>query len=175
MFAFPADGKTVPLKPRREPPPLPWRPMNAIPGKTVDPYRRQQRRRGVIAWVTAAFFIVLFVVAVIAGGNEESGGHEHPNPFGYAMTAKQYAALRPGLEEQLFVNRLEQTGLPENLTKDRYVHLFPPHGEDVVCSYWEIADHPGVVARICFSSSEGRLVQKLQRTAADAAGTAEQV
>jgi hypothetical protein len=149
--------------------------MNATPGKTVDPYRRQQRRRAVIAWVTAAFFIVLFVVAVIAGGNEEGRGHEHPNPFGYSMTAKQYAGLRPGLEQQLFVNRLEQTGLPENLTKDRYVHLFPPHGEEVVCSYWEIADHRGVLARICFSSSEGRLVQKLQRTAADAAATGEQV
>ena len=149
--------------------------MNATPGKAVDPYRRQQRRRAVIAWVTAAIFIALFVAAVIAGGNEESGSHEHPNPFGYSMTAKQYAGLRPGLEQQLFVNRLEQTGLPENLTKDRYVHLFPPHGEDVVCSYWEIADHRGVLARICFSSSAGRLVQKLQRRAAAAAGTGEQV
>jgi hypothetical protein len=108
MFAFPADGKTAPgTSGARSPPPLPWRPMNASPGKTVDPYRRQQRRRAVIAWVTAAFFIALFVAAVIAGGNEESRSHEHPNPFGYSMTAKQYAGLRPGLEQQLFVNRLE--------------------------------------------------------------------
>jgi hypothetical protein len=149
--------------------------MDATPGKTADPYRRQQRRRGIVAWVTAVVCVGLFAAAVIAGGNEESRVHEHPNPFGYSMTAKQYAALRPGLEEQIFVNRLEQTGLPENLTKDRYVRLFPPHGEDVLCSYWEIAGRPGVVARVCFSSSEGRLVQKLQRTAANAAGTAEQV
>lgn len=149
--------------------------MDATAGKAVDPYRRQQRRRGAIAWVTAVFFVGLFVAAVIAGGNEESKGHGHPNPFGYSMTTKQYAALRPGLEEQDFVDRLEQTGLPENLTKDRYTRLFPPHAEDVLCSYWEIADRPGVVARICFSSPEGRLVQKLERTAANAAGTAEQV
>ena len=96
----------------------------------------------------------------------------NPSP---ASFAQQYAALRPGLEEQLFVNRLEQTGLPENLTKDRYIRLFPPHGEDVLCSYWEIADRPGIVARICFSSTAGRLVQKLERTAANAAGTGEQV
>jgi hypothetical protein len=91
------------------------------------------------------------------------------------MSAKQYAALRPGLEPQLFVNRLEQTGLPENLTKERYIRLFPPHHEDVVCSYWEISDHPGALARVCFSSSTGRLVQKLQRAAIDASETAEQV
>jgi len=149
--------------------------MDASAGKTFDPYRRQQRRRGVIAWVTAAVFLGLFIAAVIAGGDEEDKGHEHPNPFGYSMTTKQYAALRPGLEEQLFVNRLEQTGLPENLTKDRYTRLFPPHAEDVLCSYWEIADREGVVARICFSTPAGRLVQKLERTAADAAGAAEQV
>lgn len=149
--------------------------MDATPGKSPDPYRRQQRRRGIIAWVTAVVCVGLFVVAVIAGGNEESGGNERPNPFGYSMTTKQYVALRPGLEEQLFVNRLEQTGLPENLTKDRYIHLFPPHREDLLCSYWEIADRPDVVARICFSSPAGRLVQKLERTAANAAGTAEQV
>jgi hypothetical protein len=156
-------------------PSIPWRPVNAIPDETAGRYRRQQRRRAAIAWITAVLCVGLFVVAVIAGGNEESKGHEHPNPFGYSMTAKQYAALRPGLEQQLFVNRLEQTGLPENLTRNRYVRLFPPHGDDLVCSYWEIDDHLGVVARVCFSSSEGRLVQKLERTAVDASGTAEQV
>jgi hypothetical protein len=149
--------------------------METTPGRPADPYRRQQRRRAAIAWVTAVVFVGLFVVAVIAGGNEEGKEDEHPSPFGYSMTAQQYAALRPGLEEQLFVDRLEQTGLPENLTKNRYVRLFPPHSEDVLCSYWEIADRPGVLARICFSDPAGRLVQKLERTAPNAVGTAEQV
>ena len=95
---------------------------------------------------------------------------EHPNPFGYSMTTEQYGALRMGLDEQRFVNRLEQTGLPENLTKRRYVRLFPAHGDGIVCSYWEISDHADLLARVCFSSSRGRLVQKLERNAAGAFG-----
>lgn len=136
----------------------------------TDRYRRQQRRRAAIAWAVAALFLGLFALAAIVGGDEGRDGPERPNPFGYSMTTKQYVALRPGLEQQLFVNRLEQTGLPENLTKGRYVRLFPPHGDDVVCSYWEIADHPALLARVCFSSLEGRLVQKLERSAAGAFG-----
>jgi hypothetical protein len=137
----------------------------------TDRYRRQQRRRGVIAWSVAGLFMGLFALVVIgASGEKDQGGHERPNPFGYSMSSRQYAALRSGLDEQRFVNRLEQTGLPENLTKERYVRLFPPHGDAVTCSYWEIADHRGVVARVCFSSSEGRLVQKLERNAAGAFG-----
>jgi hypothetical protein len=112
----------------------------------------------------------LIVAATIAGGGEDRSTPQHPNPFGYAMTAKQYAALRAGLDESLFVNRLEQTGLPENLTKERFVRLFPPHSDDLTCSYWEIADRPGLIARVCFSSPEGRLVQKLERSAAGAFG-----
>jgi hypothetical protein len=81
-----------------------------------DRYRRQQRRRAVIGWAIGALAVGLFVVGAIAAGDEERRGHERPNPFGYSMTTAQYEALRPGLEEQAFVNRLEQTGLPENLT-----------------------------------------------------------
>jgi hypothetical protein len=136
----------------------------------TDRYRRQQRRRAAIAWTVAALCVGLFVLAALVGGDEDQGGHERPSPFGYSMTTRQYVALRPGLEVQHFVNRLEQTGLPENLTKGRYVRLFPPHGDAVTCSYWEIADHPELVARVCFSSPEGRLVQKLERNAAGAFG-----
>ena len=93
-----------------------------------------------------------------------------PNPFGYSMTARQYGALRSGLGESTFVNRLEQSGLPENLTKLRFVRLFPPHGGNVVCSFWEISDRPQLIARVCFSNSQGRLVQKLERRVAGAFG-----
>jgi hypothetical protein len=131
----------------------------------TDRYRRQQRRRAVIGWGAGVIAIALFVAAGIFGDDESGTGVRHPNPFGYSMTAKQYAGLRPGLEENLFVNRLEQTGLPENLTQERYVRLFPSHGDNVICSYWEIAGQEGVVARVCFSSPQGRLVQKLRRRA----------
>jgi hypothetical protein len=129
-------------------------------------FRRQQRRRAIVAWATAAIVVALFAAGAIFGADEE-GGHGHPGRFGYSMTASQYAGLRLGLDQGDFVERLEQTGLPENLTSSRYVELFPPHSEDFECSYWEITDRPGRVARICFSSSEGRLVQKLQRGAGD--------
>jgi hypothetical protein len=132
-----------------------------------DTFRRQQRRRAIIAWATAGVVVALFAVGAIFGGDEEHGGPEHPYPFGYSMTAAQYAGLKPGLDETDFVNRLEQTGLPENLTKRRYVELFPPHSEDVLCSFWEISDRPERIARVCFSDPDARLVQKLERGASD--------
>lgn len=112
----------------------------------------------------------LVVVGAIAGGGEDHGAPERSGPFGYTMSTEQYAALQPGLDESVFVNRLEQAGLPENLTKERYVRLFPPHGDDITCSYWEIAGNRAFVARVCFSSPEGRLVQKLERSVAGAFG-----
>jgi hypothetical protein len=138
--------------------------------RLTDRYRAQQRRRAVIAWSTAILFVALFVAGAIVGGGETQSTAEHPEPFGYTMTAKQYAALRSGLDETRFVDRLEQTGLPENLTKRRFVALFPPHGDGITCSYWDIAQHPELVARVCFSSSAGRLVQKLERSAAASFG-----
>jgi hypothetical protein len=133
-----------------------------------DRFRRQQRRRAIIAWGTVGIVIALIVLGALFGGEEGNGHREHPNHFGYSMTAAQYAGLRRGLDEQEFVDRLEQTGLPENLTAARYVELFPPHSEAVVCSFWEISDRTEVVARICFSDSAGRLVQKLERGASGA-------
>jgi hypothetical protein len=130
----------------------------------TDRYRRQQRRRAVIGWVFAVPVLALFVLGLIVSGSEEDHGvHQRPDPFGYSMTAAQYAALRPGLQMVDFVDHLQQTGLPENLAKERYVRLFPRHGDDVTCSYWEIADRLDRVARVCFSSPAARLVQKLQR------------
>jgi hypothetical protein len=127
--------------------------------------RRRQRRRAIIAWFSAAIVVALFAFGAIFGGDDEGDRDDSPGPFGYAMTADQYAALRKGLDESDFVNRLEQTGLPENLTSSRFVLLFPPHSDDVICSFWEISDRPEYVARICFSDSGARLVQKLQRNA----------
>jgi hypothetical protein len=131
-----------------------------------DKFKRQQRRRAIIAWTSVGIVVALFAIGAIFGGEEDhGGGDQQPGPFGYSMTAAQYAGLRPGLDETDFVNRLEQTGLPEHLTKARYVELFPPHTGEVICSYWEISDRPERVARICFSDPDARLVQKLERDA----------
>jgi hypothetical protein len=129
--------------------------------------RRQQRRRAIIAWGTAAIVVVLIAIGAIFAGDGEGGGEDQRGDFGYAMTANQYDALRPGLAESDFVDRLQQTGLPENLTNARYLLLFPPHSDDVICSFWEISDRPEYVARICFSDPEAKLVEKLQRSVSD--------
>jgi hypothetical protein len=129
-------------------------------------FRRQQRRRAIIAWATGALAVALFTLGAIFGGEKKSSDGP-PTPFGYSMTAAEYAALKPGLDEADLVNRLEQTGLPENLTKAQYVELFPPHAEELVCSYWEISDRPEQIARVCFSSSDATLVQKLERSAGE--------
>jgi hypothetical protein len=129
--------------------------------------QRRQRRRAIIAWGSAAIVVVAIALGAIFGDEDREGAEEHPDAFGYAMTAEQYDSLHRGLSESDLVDQLQQTGLPENLTAGRYVLLFPPHSDDVLCSYWEISDRPDYVARICFSKPEAKLVQKLQRSASD--------
>jgi hypothetical protein len=128
-------------------------------------HRRQQRRRAIIAWGTAALVIVIVALGAIFGDDEENGGVE-PISFGYAMTTAQYDELETGLDEREFVDRLRQTGKPEDLTPDPLVQLFPPHEDDLVCSYWEISDHEGLFARVCFDG-DGDLVQKVERDIAE--------
>lgn len=130
-------------------------------------HHRQQRRRAIIAWGSAAIVVALIALGGIFGDEDREGAEEHPDAFGYVMTAEQYDSLHRGLSESDLLDQLQQTGLPENLTAGRYVLLFPPHPDDVLCSYWEISDRPGYVARICFSDPEAKLVQKLQRSASD--------
>lgn len=123
--------------------------------------RRQQRRRAIIAWATAVVAVALIVLAAIVAPGEE-GETSGFVSSGYAMTSVQYAGLEDGLDEGEFLDRLGQTGLAEAETSERYVVLFPPHEEDVTCSFWVISDRLGQVARICFDE-EGELVQKLER------------
>jgi hypothetical protein len=130
-------------------------------------HRRQQRRRAIIAWGTAALVTALIALGAIFGGEEEDRGEDQHDVFGYAITTEQYDSLQKGLDESDLVDRLQQTGLPEDLTSPRVVLLFPPHPDDVLCSFWEISDRPEYVARICFSDPEAKLVQKLQRSASD--------
>jgi hypothetical protein len=129
--------------------------------ESPDRYRRQQRRRAIIAWSTAVVAVALIALAAILAPDEEEGTIRFVST-GYAMTTAQYAELETGLAEGEFLDRLGQTGLAEAETSDRYVALFPPHEEDVTCSYWEISDRLGQVARVCFDD-DGELVQKLER------------
>jgi hypothetical protein len=124
-------------------------------------HRRQQRRRAIIAWGTAAAVIALIALGAIFGGEKSDQGGESIS-FGFAMTATQYDQLQAGLDEDEFVERLQQTGKPESLAPDPLVELFPPHEGDLVCSYWEISDREGLLARVCFDG-DGDLVQKVER------------
>jgi hypothetical protein len=134
-----------------------------------DVYRRRQRRRAIVAWSTGAVAVLIIVLAAVLGATASRETEpEPPNPFGYAMTSGQYDELRDGLSLGAFLDQLEMTGLPEDHTKGRYVHLFPPHTDEITCSYWEISDELEEVARICFDSG-GRLVEKLQRDAGEEA------
>jgi hypothetical protein len=140
--------------------PADWRlaPSAADAGR----YRRQQRRRAIIAWVTAVVAVGLVVLAAILAPAEEEGTIRFVAP-GYAMTSEQYGALETGLDEGEFLDRLGQTGLTEAETGERYVALFPPREDELTCSYWQISDQVGKVARICFDE-DGELAQKLERT-----------
>lgn len=124
-------------------------------------FRRQQRRRAIIAWVTAVVAVALIVAGAILAPDEEEGTIQFVSP-GYAMTAMQCTDLETGLDKGDFLDRLGQAGLAEAETRETAVALFPPHEDDVTCSYWEISDRLGRVARICFDD-DGELVQKLER------------
>jgi hypothetical protein len=139
--------------------------------------RRQQRRRALVGWGFGVVIVAGTIAAgVFGGGGESGGGGPAPNPTdftAYDMTQHQYDGLDHGLEEQVFVDRLQKVGLPENLAPPHYVKLFPPHSEDVQCSFWKISDVPEHIARICFSSPAGRLVEKSETYAGDKIGEVE--
>ena len=64
------------------------------------------------------------------------------------------------------MDRLQQSGKPEDLVADRFVKLFPRHDPSAVsCSYWQIIGDSALLVRLCFSSPAGKLVQKLERHA----------
>lgn len=118
----------------------------------------------------AGAFAALIAVGVIAGSVLDSKGAHDSNPFNAEMTLSQYDALRLGAAEQDVVDGLQQTGLPEHQIQEKYERLFPPHTDGVACSYWYISGQGGELARLCFSSPDGLLKQKLRREAKAAAG-----
>lgn len=130
--------------------------------------RRQQRRRAMVGWGFGVLIVAGTIAAGVFGASGSGGSGPKPAEFtAYDMTQNQYEGLAHGLEEQVFVDRLQKVGLPESLAPSHYVKLFPPHAEDVDCSYWKISDVPEHIARICFSSPGAKLVQKSETYAGD--------
>jgi hypothetical protein len=108
----------------------------------------------------------LIAATTLAGCGSSNSAPAHKNPLGDAITQKQYTSLKLGQDEQTIVNRLQQSGKPEDRVAERLIKLFPRHDPDAVaCSYWQVAGDSTLLVRLCFSSPAGKLVQKLERRA----------
>jgi hypothetical protein len=125
--------------------------------------RRRQRRRAFIGWGGALTAIALVVLGAIFGGDDQQRPEAISVPYGETMTSTEYGAIGEDEGEVDVLQRLGKSGRPESLTEGYVLILFPPHSEDVSCSYWEFSDEPQIFARLCFDSSDGHLVQKLER------------
>lgn len=123
-------------------------------------YRRRQRRRALIGWVGGFVVIVAFFVLVAVFGHDDRERRIIHVPYGDVMTSRDFAEIRLGEEDVVVLERLAETGRPEELTKKFVLVLFPPAPEDTYCVYWELSDEPDVFARLCFSTDDGELIDK---------------
>lgn len=132
--------------------------MDASP-PDLERRRRRQRRRALIGWIGGALGVAAIVATLIVGGGSD-GRRSVDVPYGEVMTSAQYEAIHGGEEDAEVLGRLDKSGRPERLTEPYVLQLFPPPGEDVYCTYWEFTDEPEIFARLCFSRSNGELVNK---------------
>jgi hypothetical protein len=130
---------------------------------TGDPerYRRHQRRRAAIGWAGAVLTAAALVLFVALRGNDVQRKHFKVQ-YGELMTLADFAEIHAGEEDAIVLERLDESGRPERFTEPYVLVLFPPREEGVYCTYWEFSDQPQVFARLCFSSSNGELTQKLK-------------
>ncbi|HEX3239319.1 MAG TPA: hypothetical protein VHR18_04190 [Solirubrobacterales bacterium] len=140
--------------------------MTAIPPTDPDRYRRQQRRRALIAWGGVLLAVAFVALAAALGGGERER-ESFTVPYGETMTAAEYDAIGAGEGQADVLERLGKSGRPERLTEDYVLVLFPPHSEEVVCSYWQFSDEPQIFARLCFDLADGELVEKLDANVHD--------
>jgi hypothetical protein len=140
-----------------------------LPG-TVDAtvtklYRRRQRRRAIIAWGTLGVIVALVVLGLVFGGGEN--GKSDPGPtihlFTWEMSSTQYKHLHKGQGELAVLKQLGSTGLHEDEVEETELHLFPPPPPGATCNFWKLSDAPDHVVRLCFSESQGLLLQKAVR------------
>lgn len=139
----------------------------ALPPSDPARHRQRQLRRALIGWLGGFAIVALLTVAVIAGGPEKREIVTIPTHAGgfldYHMTAREYEGLHEGEEERAVLHELGRIGLPESETPIPIISLFPNHRASLVCSYWQIVDAPETAARLCFTTPDGVLEQKLER------------
>jgi hypothetical protein len=129
-------------------------------------YQRRQRRRAVIGCIGGILMVAALVGFVVHRGTHVRREH-FKVPYGEVMTTADYREIGVGEEAAVVLERLDQTGRPEKTTLPYVLALFPPREEGVFCTYWEFSDKPAIFARLCFSSSNGELVQKLKNNVAN--------
>jgi hypothetical protein len=127
----------------------------------LERYRRRQRRRAAIGWGAAVLSAAALVLFVALRGNDVQR-HHFKVPYGEQMTTGEFAEVKTGEEDAIVLERLDASGRPERFTQPYVLVLFPPREADVYCTYWEFSDKPEIFARLCFSRSNGELVEKLK-------------
>jgi hypothetical protein len=129
-------------------------------------YRRRQRRRAVIAWSTLGALAVVALAIVLGGEDHASGPSGHIFPA--EMTSSQYQQLHKGETGLAVFKAIGSTGLQEDEVQETdLLHLFLPPPAESTCSFWTLSDAPDHQVRLCFSTTEGVLLQKAVRAPGD--------
>lgn len=133
-----------------------------MPTPPSDPqgYRRRQRRRALIGWIGGFFVVIAFVVLIAVGGGEHHERRIIRLPLGDVITSHDFEEVHLGEEDIVVLERLAQTGRPEEFTKPYVLILFPPPPADSYCVYWEFSDEQEIFARLCFDKESGEMVEK---------------
>jgi hypothetical protein len=135
------------------------------PDRGRGAYRRRQRLRAIIAWST----LVLVAAAVAAGiafggGGESAGSGPLVHLFSWEMSSDQYERLHKGEREMAVLQQVGTAGLQEDEVQEGdLLRMFPPPPHGSSCSFWKLSDAPDHLVRLCFSDSEGVLLQKAVR------------
>jgi hypothetical protein len=129
---------------------------------SIDPegYRRRRRRRALIGWFGGFPAIVAFFVLVAVLGDDHHERRIVKVPYGDVMTSHDFEEVHLGEEDVVVLERLAESGRPENLTKEFVLVIFPPVPEGAYCVYWEFSDEQQIFARLCFSTDNGEMVDK---------------
>jgi len=132
---------------------------------TTQLYRRRQRRRAVIAWGTLGVIVALIALGVVFGGGDKNAGPQTQiHLFTWEMSSDQYEQLHKGEAEPAVLKQLGSTGIHEDEVEEvDLLHLFPPAPRGSTCNFWKLSDAPDHLVRLCFSESEGVLLEKSVR------------
>jgi hypothetical protein len=132
----------------------------STPPTDPEGYRRRQRRRALIGWFGGFLAIAAFVVLLVVSGGDHHERRIVKVPYGDVITSHDFEEVHLGEEDVVVLERLAQSGRPENLTKEFVLVLFPSVPEGAYCVYWEFSDEQQIFARLCFSTDNGEMVDK---------------